>query len=187
MNVFDFDKTIYNGDSSLDFWLFCLKKDFRLARFFPHQIFGAILYAARRISKEDFKSRFFSFFAGISDINAFVREFWNANERKIKPWYKEMQKDDDCVISASPEILLSEICTRLGIKNLLATEVDRRTGRLLDKNCYGESKVAFFRERFGDTEIGAFYSDSRSDAPMAKLAKRAFLVKGEKINEWEKK
>ncbi len=187
MNVFDFDKTIYDGDSSLDFWFFCLKKDFRLARFFPRQIFGAILYAARRISKEEFKSRFFTFFAGISDINAFVREFWNANERKIKPWYKEMQKDDDCVISASPEILLSEICTRLGIKNLIATKVDSQTGRLVGKNCHSEQKCAAFREKFKNAEIGAFYSDSKSDEPMAKIAKNAFLVRGEKINEWEKK
>ena len=26
MNVYDFDKTIYKGDSTLDFYFFCLRK-----------------------------------------------------------------------------------------------------------------------------------------------------------------
>ncbi len=184
MNVFDFDGTIYDGDSSVDFWLFCLQKNLRLLRYFPRQIGGAVLFTLGRITKEEFKSRFFCFFAGISDIDSAVREFWGKNERKIKPWYRKMQKADDCVISASPEFVLLEICGRLGIKNLLATRVDKRTGRLLKKNCHGANKVAFFRERFGDAEIGAFYSDSKSDAPMAEMAKTAFLVKGEKITSW---
>lgn len=26
MNVYDFDKTIYDGDSTIDFYLYCVKK-----------------------------------------------------------------------------------------------------------------------------------------------------------------
>ena len=26
MNVYDFDKTIYRGDSTMDFWRYCLKR-----------------------------------------------------------------------------------------------------------------------------------------------------------------
>ena len=33
MNVYDFDDTIYNGDSSLDFVLFCFKKNKKLFKF----------------------------------------------------------------------------------------------------------------------------------------------------------
>lgn len=185
MNVFDFDGTIYDGDSSLDFWIFCLKKNPFLLRYFPSQLGGAILFKLKRISKEDFKSRFFCFFAGISDIDSFVKEFWSKNERKIKSWYLKMQKDDDLVISASPDFLLSEICNHLGIKNLLATKVDKRSCELLTKNCHGANKVVFFRERFGDVQLNSFYTDSKSDEPMAKIANHAFLVKGEKIYKWE--
>ena len=32
MYVFDFDKTIYNGDSSVDFYKFCLKKNKKLIK-----------------------------------------------------------------------------------------------------------------------------------------------------------
>ena len=27
MNIYDFDKTIYDGDSSIDFYKFCVKKN----------------------------------------------------------------------------------------------------------------------------------------------------------------
>ena len=65
MNVFDFDGTIYDGDSSVDFWLFCLQKKPSLLRCFPRQLRGAVLYKFGRITKEEFKSRYFSFVAGI--------------------------------------------------------------------------------------------------------------------------
>ena len=184
MNVFDFDGTIYAGDSSVDFWLFCLKRDSRLLKFLPKQIFAAFLFVFKRISKEEFKSRYFSFLSGISDVSETVKSFWNKNETKIKPWYKNVQKEDDCVISASPEFLLGEICGRLDIRNLIATNVDKKNGRLIGENCYGKRKPEFFRERFGDARIGAFYSDSKSDAPMATMATNAFLVRGEKIMVW---
>lgn len=183
MNVFDFDGTIYDGDSSIDFWLFSLQRRPSLMRYFPGQISGAFLYKIGKITKEEFKSRFFSFIAGISDADLLVRIFWDKNERKVKGWYKKIRRNDDCIISASPHFLLSEICDRLAIRNLIATHVDMRTGRLLGKNCHGKQKREAFRERFGNTEIGEFYSDSLSDKPMADLAKKAFFVTKEKIQE----
>ena len=36
-------------------------------------------------------------------------------------------------------------------------------------------------------EIEDFYSDSHSDDPMAGIAKRAFMVRGEKLSEWKMK
>ena len=185
MNVFDFDGTIYDGDSSVDFWLFCLKKKPSLIRFFPRQISGVYLYKIGKISKEEFKGRFFSFFEAFPDIDIFVKKFWDKKQYKIKEWYKKRQREDDCVISASPSFLLYEICLRFGIRNLIATEVDRCTGEIIGNNCHDKNKPKFFLERFGNVEIDEFYSDSISDEPMAILAKKAFLVKREKIYDWK--
>ena len=182
--VFDFDGTIYDGDSSIDFWIFCLKCDFSLTRFLPNQLLGIVLYKLRIENKEKFKSRYFSFFKGIKNIKQVVADFWNKNETKIKDWYKKIQKEDDCVISASPEVLLAEVCNRLNIKNLIATKVDKKTGKLIGKNCHDKNKPEFFRQRFGNIEIEKFYSDSKSDLPMAKMAKEAFLVNGNIVKSW---
>ena len=47
--------------------------------------------------------------------------------------------------------------------------------------CYHENKVKVFRERYGDTRIEEFYTDSRNDQPLIDLAENAFLVKGDRI------
>lgn len=184
MNVFDFDGTIYNGDSSIDFWLFCIRKYPGILRFFPRQFFGGLLFSMKHITKEEFKSCYFSFLKEFSDIDPVVKDFWNMNEHKIKDLYKNLQNEDDCVISASPRFLLEEICRRIGVKNLIATEVDKKTGKLLGKNCHGKNKVAFYQEKFRDVKIESFYSDSLSDKPIAEISRNAFFVKGDKIKIW---
>lgn len=103
----------------------------------------------------------------------------------MQAWYIEQQADDDVVISASPAFLLGEICDRKKIRYLIASEVDMHTGICLGQNCRGEEKVKRFYERFGTgVTVDRFYSDSRSDQPMAELASQAYLVKGNKIKEW---
>ena len=58
MNVYDFDKTIYDGDSTLDFYLFSLKKNPMLIRFLPVQIIGFIKYMFGLCPKLYFKEKF---------------------------------------------------------------------------------------------------------------------------------
>ena len=45
-------------------------------------------------------------------------------------------------------------------------------------------KVRRFQAEFGAARPDAFYSDSLSDAPMARLATRAYLVRGERVLPW---
>ncbi len=184
MNVFDFDGTIYDGDSSIDFWLFCIKKQPTLLRFLPKQFLGVFLYFLGKITKEEFKSRFFLFFSGITNMDVLVKDFWDKKNYKIKIWYKIIKQKNDCIISASPHFLLEEICNRLNIQNLIATDVDKNTGNLLSKNCHGKNKVDFFTNIFGIDYIDCFYSDTDSDFYLAHLAKKAFKVKRNKIIEW---
>ena len=110
--------------------------------------------------------------------------FWDSHEGKVEDWYREQQRADDCVISASPEILLKEICSRLGIRYLIASVVDQE-GRNLGENCRGEEKVRRFYEKFPDGVIHQFYSDSKSDRYLAEIAEQSFLVKSGKICSWD--
>ena len=61
MDVYDFDGTIYDGDSSIDFYLFCLKKYIKLLRYIPGQVLYSILYKFKIKTKEEFKQKYFSF------------------------------------------------------------------------------------------------------------------------------
>ena len=183
MNVYDFDKTIYNGDSTLDFYIFSIKKNLLLLRYFPKQFSGIILYHLKIINKEKYKEFFFSFLNGIKNIDDEIKKFWGKNEKKIKNWYSNQKNEKDVVISASPEWLLKPITDKLEI-NLIATKVDKKTGKFDSLNCYGNEKVKRFKEKFPNEEIENFYSDHHSDTPMFLISKNAWIVKGEKIEKW---
>lgn len=184
MNVYDFDKTIYSGDSTIDFYCFCLLKNPRLVKYLPKQIKGFCQYKLRIISKKEFKELFFSFLQDIDDIPDEVCRFWDKNITKMKDWYLEQKKEDDVVVSASPTFLLQEICNREGIQHLIATGVEATTGKFVTENCYGEEKVKRFRETYPDSIIDNFFSDSKSDEPMAQIANKAFIVRKSKIKKW---
>ena len=184
MNVYDFDKTIYNGDSTIDFYLYCIKKHPKIIFCLPRQIYGAIRYMLKIIDKTKFKEEFYCFLSRLNNIDLLVSRFWDVNQNKLKKWYKEIKKDDDLIISASPEFLLAEICKREKIDRLIASKVDKKNGNYIGKNCYGEEKVNRYKNVYKDCAIDNFYSDSRSDQPLANLAQNSFLVVGECIKSW---
>lgn len=184
MNVYDFDNTIYDGDSSIDFFLFCIKKNPKTLMCILKQIKGLVLYKMGYINKKKFKEYFFSFLLLQKDCSSMVKSFWDNNEKKIKKWYLEGLRLDDVIISASPEFLLTEICERIHIHNLIATCVDSSSGYFLSENCYGEEKVHRFLNAFPCGEIDNFYSDSYSDMPLAKLASASYIVKKDLIIKW---
>ena len=62
--------------------------------------------------------------------------------------------------------------------------MDKHSGKNLRKNCYGDQKPIRFEELYSLSDVDEFYSDSYSDDPMAKVAKKSFLVTGDKITNW---
>lgn len=184
MNVYDFDKTIYDGDSTINFYLFCLKRYPIIVTCLPRQIYAAIKYKLKKISKTEFKEQFYSFLSFIKNIDEEVVIFWNVHEVKIKEWYLEKQEEDDVIISASPHFLLQEICKRKHIKYLISSQVNGKNGIYDGINCYGDEKVNRFYNSFPNGEINYFYSDSYSDQPLANIAKESFIVNGNSIMPW---
>lgn len=184
MNVYDFDKTIYAGDSTRDFYLHCVKARPSLLLCLPRQCFAFALYALGLIDKTSLKQRFFCFLKRIPDIDSAAALFWRTHRSGIKRWYLERKREDDLIISASPEFLLRPICEELGVAGLIASRVDSRSGIFDGPNCYGAEKVARLKAARGEPTIAAFYSDSLSDQPLADLAESSYIVDGERIVPW---
>ncbi len=184
MNIYDFDGTIYRGDSTVDFYLYLLKKHPIILLSLPIQLWAAVKHKAGKCSTTAFKENFFSFLPRIPDISKEAEMFWEKNIPKIAPWYLSQKKEDDLIISASPVFLLEHACRMLGDVRLIASQIDPKTGKFSGKNCKGEEKVRRLFECYPDATVDAFYSDSHSDLPLAKLAKKAFFVKKNKILEW---
>ena len=184
MNVYDFDGTIYDGDSSVDFFLYALKRKSSLLSYAPRQAWGFLLSGLKRISKTQLKEYFFSFLSNI-DTEKLTEDFWNQNRRKIYKWYLDQQQPDDIIISASQEFLLLPICSRLGICHLIASEVDPETGMFTGENCRGQEKVQRLESEYNVNHIDAFYSDSLSERPLAEVADKAFRVDKGIVREWK--
>ncbi|MGN0453734.1 MAG: HAD-IB family phosphatase [Ruminococcus sp.] len=184
MNVYDFDNTIYDGDSTADFYIFCLKRHKKILTLLP-KLAGAFakFYIFKKGTKTQFKQAMFTFLK-FADLPKDLEDFWALHRKKIKSRYIKAKKSDDVIISASPEFLLAPICKELGIPCPIASKVDCKSGVYTGINCHGEEKVRRFREIYPDSRIENFYSDSKSDAPMAKQAERAYLVKGDNISNW---
>ena len=183
MNVYDFDNTILRGDSTARFFAYCLLRTPRMWLDAPGQILNGLLFLAQARKKQVFKQRMLRFLRWI-DLQSVLPAFWEKNLSRVKPFYGTAHREDDVVISASPEFLIRPACAHLGISHVMGSPVDPRSGIFRGPNCHGEEKVRRFREAFPQGKIDAFYSDSHSDDPLARLAQRAILVKGDKLLPW---
>jgi len=183
MNVYDFDDTIYNGDSTVDFYKFCLKKKPSILLCFP--FFTAIGFMLGFVPKLRFKENFYKFLTKFSNIDELLEGFWDTHIKNVKTWYYDRQREDDLVISASPEFLLWPAMNRLGINNMMASVVDKHTGKYTGENCHGEEKVLRYRAIYGNTKIEEFYSDSLSDTPLAEISEIAYVITGENTVLWQ--
>ncbi len=184
MNIYDFDETIYDSDSTKDFYFYCLRKYTKMLFSVPPMLWAFFLYILGVKTKTRFKEKMYGFLNYIPDIDSALEDFWDNNEYKVKQWYKQRHKDSDIIISASPEFLLKPICQRLCIKNLIASRVDKKTGVYTGENCWGDEKVLRLRAEFPDAVCEEFYSDSLSDLPLANLAGTAKIIRGNELIEW---
>lgn len=184
MNVYDFDKTLFNPDSSFLFTVTCLKKYPSLAlRILPGVMIKGIGKLLKLSTTKELKEKIYAYLPYLDDIDGEVEEFWERNGGKIEKWYLERKQDDDLVISASPEFLLLPICNRLGVR-LLATKMDKHTGRITGENCSNKEKVRRLYKAYPNAVVDEFYSDSLIDDPLAQLASSAYIVDHDKLTPW---
>ena len=185
MDAYDWDKTVFAKDTTAEFFLYCCKRYPRVRRFMPVALHIALRHAAGLPPIPAMKQRFYRYFACVPDMETVVRSFWNQHAALIgKPATPCDPRPGDLIISASADFLLREVCEARGLA-LIATQIDPLTGDQTGSDYFGEEKVRRFRQRFGEeARVDTWYSDSKSDAPMARLADRAFLVKGGKLIPW---
>ena len=183
IDVYDFDKTIYKKDSTLEFYKYCLIENISLVKYIPIQICYLILFKATR--KDIYKQKFFIFLREIDNIDEKIELFWKKNINDIR-FNIINGENDKIVVSASPEFLLEKICEKIGINKVIGTKVDKFTGKFYTENCYGAEKLKRLNDEYTENyEIERFYSDSVTDKYLAKKANKPFIIKKGKIKDWD--
>lgn len=180
MKVFDFDNTIYRGESSVDFAFYMIRHNKRIVRYIPTILFSLAGYKLCLLKKEKLESIINDFFAGVLDgktsPDIFVKEFWEKHSRKLNSEMLRLIEPEDIIISASPVFLFNGIRDRLNTENIVGTEVDFEQKKITWFN-FGDNKVKRYRELYGNREIDAFYTDSYNDKDMMAISHEVFVVK----------
>ena len=185
MNVYDFDNTIYDGESCFDLFLFYLRRRPGLLLLLPKVVYAFAKYKRGKVTADDFLTVYApqveQMLREIPDVQGDMRAFWDTHEKKIKPFYAELRRPDDLLITAGPDFSVREICRRLSIEHFLASRVDLTTGKIEHFNLR-ERKIEAFRQAYPDAQIDSVYTDSpENDRFLIELARQAYYVKGSKI------
>lgn len=185
LDIYDFDGTIYNGDSSIDFYMYTLKKKKSIAKYLPKLFLHLILNKIGKESTKEFKEAFFSFLKEIENLNEIVKEFWIENKYKVNNFFLENMNCNKktYVISASPEFLLKPYLSKYKNIKLIATKVENN-GKIVGENCKGKQKLELLYKKEKDVSIENIYSDSIEDMPLVEKAENSFYVHNGKVEKW---
>lgn len=182
LDLYDFDGTIYDGDSGIDLVLFAIKKKPKVLLSLIGSLGIVLLYLLKIKSKEEMKNKVFSFLKEFPDTDEFVKEFWESHEYKIKDFWKDKKSHkNDIIISASGYFWLKPIADKYKVKDLFATDMNPKTGEVRGNNCHSKEKVKLFKEKYPKAVIREMYTDSINDLPLIEIAETGYLVKGNKI------
>ena len=109
IDVYDFDGTIYDGDSTVDFTRFCLRRHPAVLAGLPRFIGTSVLLALGRRNLTQFKSVLFGEMAKRFSLEKEAELFWQDERTRAKlgQWFFDRPRDLPIVIaSASPEFEL---------------------------------------------------------------------------------
>lgn len=187
LEVYDFDGTIYDGDSTIDFIKYLTKRKKSIMLYYPKMLFYLIKYKLKLIEKETMKECFFEIFNKFENIDNELEMFWNIHEKNIKDFYKNKKTHkNDIIASASPYFLLEPIAKKYKIKKLFASPVDKKSGKYNGVNCHNVEKVRLINKEYPKCIIDTMYSDDiNADKPLLELANKSYVVKKNEIYDYK--
>lgn len=184
IKVFDFDNTIYRGESSIDFALFMIKHNKRILFFIPTIIWYTILYKLCLTKKDKLEKRINEVIKLLvrdkDELITLAGKFWQKYHQKLDKRILRRINEDDLIITAGPFFLIDAIKEKLNTKNLICSEVNWDKIEVAFFN-FGENKVKRYRELYGDRPIDHFYTDSYNDRSMMDISDRVYIVKNGRI------
>ena len=119
MRVFDFDGTIYDGESLFDLYLYSARHDPKVFRYIAPVLRYAVKYKLGRATLEQMEYGVGKMTEGyltelsrskrVASVEQLVDDFWDRYYARIKPWYQPESDDviltgQILVVVATPEV-----------------------------------------------------------------------------------
>ena len=186
MNVYDFDNTIFNGDTEDRFfdYIFEHRKDLWVYKL--NHDFWEHFYKCRWFEDKTWiRELQYLVLRKLDNVDEMIDGYCEESFQYIQDWYLEVKRPDDVIATGSPEFLVAPILKKLGVTGLVATNQDKYTGKITGHFANYGFKVSEFQKKYNLDDIDEFYSDAWSDHYIAKYAKKAYLVhNGGQRTEW---
>jgi phosphoserine phosphatase len=188
MNVYDFDNTLYRGESIFRFACLFVIKNPSTLKYLKQAIKLYIKYKRNNLSIEQLESTVFNILDSINvskeKIDELVEIFWKKNKKRLNYKLLSQMKENDIIISASPSFLISKL--ELPTKNIFTSQIDL-DNKKIEFLCFGENKKKKWNELYKNIKIEKLYTDSFVDMPLMLISNEVYLVKkgrglGKKIN-----
>ena len=118
MRVFDFDGTIYDGESLFDLYLYSARHDPKVFRYIAPVLRYAVKYKLGRATLEQMEYGVGKMTEGyltelsrskrVASVEQLVDDFWDRYYARIKPWYQP--ESDDVILTASFGLTVGKAC-----------------------------------------------------------------------------
>ncbi len=177
IDIFDFDKTLVPFDSGSLFWIYCLIHNPWIVICVPYLLVMMVPFFLGIKDLTYAKKHLFCYVRMIN-LEKNVKKFWDKHEKDVFEWFrKENRERPAVVISASPDFLLEDICSRLEVDKLICTRHSSKTGAIIGLNCKDEEKVRRYNEEISGCKVINVSSDSlKSDRPIFSLGENCFHI-----------
>lgn len=186
MNLYDFDKTIFDGESSSEFYFFLIKRHPKLFWHFFVALFYSLCKIFHLIPTKTYKEKTLGILKYIKEPQREVREFGKKKKNQIFAYYLKNRQESDVICSASPEFLVKEIMSHINPSAIIvASQISLNTGKFEKgfNNCKGNNKVKYLKDK-GLTSFENGFSDSKKDKPMLTLCQNKYKIKNGKISQF---
>ncbi|MGL4367948.1 MAG: HAD family hydrolase [Brevinemataceae bacterium] len=192
--VYDFDRTVFNGDTGIEVLKYLLKHYPKTRKAIPKMILSIVRYFLRLDSQLTLKENTYDLIKYFTktEWKEFIETFWMTHSKNLFPQVVTQIELDQkegltaCIISASPEIMLFPIIHKLKVSFLIGTRFQSTSNfmssKIIGLNCKNYEKVSrleeFMKQHYPDQaySIEKMYSDSLHDLPLFEIAKQQITV-----------
>jgi len=180
MKVFDFDNTLYHGESAVDLALYMIGNNRKIILYLPKIFVNLIKYKLCMVEKKKMVAAINDFLRNAlrdkNEIFSAVDGFWEKNRCKLdKAMLKRIEKDD-IIITAGPDFLINGIRDLINTDHIISSRIDAEKMKVKYLN-FGENKVKGYKAMYGDRRIDCFYTDSYNDKALMDISDKVYIVK----------
>ncbi|WP_028519296.1 haloacid dehalogenase-like hydrolase [Ruminococcus flavefaciens] len=180
MKVFDFDNTLYHGESAVDLALYMIKNNKKVILHLPKIFINLIKYKLCLVNKRKMVDAINDFLqnvlSGKDELMDSIEGFWDKNRFKLDRKMLNRIQNDDIIITAGPDFLINGIRNLINTDHIISSRIDTNKMKVKYLN-FGSNKVNGYMSLYGDKRIDCFYTDSYNDKALMDISDKVFIVK----------